>query len=271
MDFARITPHPDLDEFIECYWMMYSNNSVPVIEKIIPDGFTEIIFNYRDVYNAKISGNWNLQSPNLLAGQLKTFFYLQNTGSTGSVAVKLKPAALTQLFGFRMDQYVDKIVDIDSFQNIELKRLKEKVLACVSIDSNIQEHLVKTILDDYFALIIQTASENPLKRALELIFSSHGLVTVAEMATITNVGERQLERLFKKYIGLSPKYYARIIRFNYIFKLIKSKKNSWTEIVYQSGYYDQSHFIKNFKAFTGEDPSSYFFEKKTMANFFLNK
>lgn len=271
MDFIRITPHHDLDEFIECYWMMKSDDSMPVTEKIIPDGFTEIIFNYRAVYKSKISGDWNLQSPNLLAGQLKTFFYLQNTGTTGSVAVKLKPAALTQLFGFSMDQYVDKIADLDSFPNPEFKQLKEKILACFSVESKIQEHLVKTVLDNYFTLLIQTASENPLKKPIELIFSSHGLVTVAEMAAIAGVGERQLERLFKKYIGLPPKYYARIIRFNYIFKLIKSKKNSWTEIVYQSGYYDQSHFIQNFKAFTGEDPSSYFFEKKNMANFFLNK
>ncbi len=263
MDFTRITPHPDLDEFIECYWMMYSDDSVPIVEKIIPDGFTEIIFNYRDVYKSKTIGDWNLQSPNLLAGQLKTFFYLQNTGSTGSVAVKLKPAALTQLFGLSMDQYVDKIVDLDSFPNSEFKQLKEKILTCVSIGSNIQVHFIKRILDDYFALLIPKASENPLKEPLELIFNSHGIVTVAEIVAIAGVGERQLERLFKKYIGLSPKYYARIIRFNYIFKLIKSKKNSWAEIVYKSGYYDQSHFIQNFKAFTGEDPSSYFFEKKT--------
>jgi len=271
MDFARIKPHPDLDEFIECYWMMYSNDSVPVVEKIIPDGFTEIIFNYRDVYKSKISGDWNLQSPNLLAGQLKTFFYLQNTGTTGSVAIKLKPAALTQLFGMRMNQYVDQIVDLDSLPNLKLQPLKEKLLAHVNDGSGIEEHLVKGVLDEYFAVIIQNASENSIKDPLELIFSSHGLVTVAEMVAVAGVGERQLERLFKKYIGLSPKYYARIIRFNYIFKLIESKNGSWAEIVYQSGYYDQSHFIQNFKAFTGEDPSSYFFEEKNMANFFLNK
>jgi len=271
MDFTRITPHPDLDEFIECYWMMYSDDSVSIIEKIIPDGFTEIIFNYRDVYKSKISGAWNLQSPNLLAGQLKTFFYLQNTGTTGSIAIKFKPAALTQLFGFHMDQYVDKIVDLDTFQNLELKLLKEKILADVSPGIKIQAQHIKQILDDYFILLIQHAPANPLKIPLELIFNSNGMVTVAEMAAMANVGERQLERLFKKYIGLPPKYYARIIRFNYIFELMKSKTNTWAEIVYLSGYYDQSHFIQNFKAFTGEDPSSYFFEEKNMANFFLNK
>jgi len=271
MEFTRVKPHPDLDSFIECYWMMYSEDSAPLVEKIIPDGFTEIIFNYGDVYKSKISGDWTLLSQNLLAGQLRTFFYLQNTGSTGSIAVKLKPAALTQLFGISMDEYLGKIVDLDSLPTPELKHLKEKIDDCVKFGYNREEQFVKRILDEYFAKLIQGASDNPLKGPLDLIFSSNGLVTVAEMAAASGVSERQLERLFKKYIGLSPKYYARIIRFNYIFQLIKSKENSWAEVVYQSGYYDQSHFIHNFKAFTGEDPSAYFFGEKNMANFFLNK
>jgi len=271
MDFTRIAPHPDFEEFIECYWMMYSDDTSPVIEKIVPDGFTELIFNYRDVYQCKINGDWNLQSPNLLAGQISTFFYLQNTGTTGSVAVKLKPAALTQLFGLQMNNYLDQIVDLDSFQHPRFTKLAAILSAFSGVEQPVKEQLAKQALDDFFCELIQAATENPLKGSLELIFSSNGMVTVAEIASKAGVGERQLERLFKKYIGLSPKYYARIIRFNYIFQLIKSKKSSWTEIVYQSGYYDQSHFIRNFKAFTGEDPSSYFFEEKNMANFFLNK
>ncbi|MDY0906519.1 helix-turn-helix domain-containing protein [Pedobacter sp. CFBP9032] len=271
MEFTKITPHPDLDEFIECYWMMYSDNTLPIVEKIIPDGFTEIIFNYRDIYESKINEEWNLQSPNLLAGQLRTFFYLQNTGTTGSIAIKLKPAALTQLFGLSMDQYVDKIVDLDSFPHVALKQLKEKILAICNNGENKKESIIKKVLDDYFTILIHTALVNPIKKPLELILNSNGMANVAEMAASAGIGERQLERLFKKYIGLSPKYYARIIRFNHIFQLIKSKKNSWANIVYLAGYYDQSHFIRNFKSFTGEDPSSYFFEEKNMANFFLKK
>jgi transcriptional regulator GlxA family with amidase domain len=85
------------------------------------------------------------------------------------------------------------------------------------------------------------------------------------------ITERQLERLFKKYIGLSPKFYSRIIRFNHIFQLVKEKRISWLEITHLSGYFDQSHFIRDFKAFTGEEPSQYFFDAPDMANFFLKK
>ena len=164
-----------------------------------------------------------------------------------------------------MDLYLDKIVNLDTVVNPTLSNLKEKVLPFEN------EQCLKLVLDNYFMKLSKNATKNPIESTLDLIFNSKGMATVTEMTTIAGVGERQLERLFKKYVGLSPKYYARIIRFNYIFQLIKSKNSSWTEIVYQSGYYDQSHFIRNFKAFTGEDPSSYFFEENNMANFFLNK
>ncbi|WP_316817533.1 helix-turn-helix domain-containing protein [Pedobacter nyackensis] len=265
MKFIRIAPHSSLTELIECYWMMQSDDPIPRIEKIIPDGFTELIFNYGSVYKAKINGEWELQNPNLLAGQISNYFYLENTGQTGSFAIKLKPAALTQLFNLNMDQYLDKIVNLDALPVPQLTVLKEKTLPFKG-----EQHL-KMVLDDYFMELNKSATKNPLATTLDLIFNSNGMASVTALTAVAGVGERQLERLFKKYIGLSPKYYSRIIRFNYIFQLIKSKKSNWTEIIYQSGYYDQSHFIRNFKAFTGEDPSSYFFEEKNMANFFLNK
>jgi hypothetical protein len=90
-------------------------------------------------------------------------FYLQNTGSTGSIAIKLKPAALTQLFGFSMDEYLDKIVDLDSLPNPELIKLKGKKDDCVRLGYNREEQFVKRILDEYFAKLTETAPENPLE------------------------------------------------------------------------------------------------------------
>ena len=63
----------------------------------------------------------------------------------------------------------------------------------------------------------------------------------------------------------------RIIRFNYIFKLIQDNNQSWSGLAYEASYFDQSHFIRNFRDFTGENPSDYDFDEKNMANFFLQK
>jgi transcriptional regulator GlxA family with amidase domain len=94
---------------------------------------------------------------------------------------------------------------------------------------------------------------------------------IEELAKQVHISKRQIQRDFKNYVGLSPKKYARILRFNYIFKLMQEKDMKWVDIAIQSGYFDQAHFIKNFKEFTGEEPSNYGFDDKNMSNFFLNK
>jgi len=80
-----------------------------------------------------------------------------------------------------------------------------------------------------------------------------------------------LENLFKKWVGLSPKLFARIIRFSYIFQLVQDNNQSWSSLAYEAAYYDQSHFIRNFKSFTGENPADYSFDEENMANFFLKR
>jgi methylphosphotriester-DNA--protein-cysteine methyltransferase len=97
------------------------------------------------------------------------------------------------------------------------------------------------------------------------------MITIEEIINAIGIGERQLERLFRKYVGLSPKFYCRIIRFNYIFQLMQEQSPRLIDLTYDAGFFDQSHFIRNFKAFTGEDPSRYLFDEKNLANFFLKK
>ncbi|MEP5072365.1 MAG: helix-turn-helix domain-containing protein, partial [Crocinitomicaceae bacterium] len=113
--------------------------------------------------------------------------------------------------------------------------------------------------------------QSKVKHCVESIFASHGMIDIVQMAEDVQLSTRQLERLFKKVIGLSPKFYCRIIRFNYIFEVMKEQKDSWIRTALQSGFFDQSHFIKNFKEFTGEEPSNYGFDDVNLANFFLKK
>src|SRR3982751_1640536 len=111
MKFVRINPDPALQHLIDCYWIIESMDTYVHKQKIIPDGFTELIFHYGDPYVSQLHNDRQTQAHNLLAGQISNYFYLNNTGISGIVAVKLKPAALTQLFGIDMSCYTDKIVD----------------------------------------------------------------------------------------------------------------------------------------------------------------
>ncbi len=267
MNYQRIEPDEKLSPWVDCYWFAESTNAIREKKKIIPDGFPEIIFHYRDPYRINISGAWKKQGKNLFAGQIRNFFYLKNTGASGMVGIKFKPAALAHLFELNMAEYTNHVVPLQQVIG------KSFNTAIESLRNSIQPEEFSKLLDHELGLIVQPFNDDAqyVERCLDLIFERKGNVDVRELQDRVAITERQLQRLFNKYVGLPPKFYCRIIRFSHIFGLMEQRDASWVEIALESGYYDQSHFIRNFKAFTGEDPSAYLFEEETLANFFMKR
>ncbi len=266
MKFQRIDPSPLAAKAVECYWVVEDEDATPVKQKIIPDGFTEIIFHFGDPYRIRLRDRWALQGRSLFAAQIKGHFFLENTGRTEIVGIKLKPAAITHLFGVSMAGTADTVLTLRGSLGSKMERLEKSIPK----DRNNTERVA--IANAFFEECCSGyPASHPLDRALEMIFERKGMIGVAEISKELSVGERYTEKLFSHYVGLSPKFFARIIRFGYIFQLIKEHVPDWATVVYEAGYYDQSHFIRNFKAFTGEDPSEYLFEDATLANFFLKK
>lgn len=267
MHFESLIPAGELTKLIKNYWFVSDEDPSPRKQKIVPDGFPEIIFHYGDAFRINLHGQWEMQSSSLLAGQIKKHFFLENTGRTGVTGIKFQPTALTHLFGVDMSLFTDKVLDLKTALGNQLNAL-ESVLCRKQKPAEWKE-----VMDDFFCLFIQKISyrENPADEAVHLIFEKKGMVSVGELTQKTRVSERQLERLFKKYIGLPPKFYARIIRFNQVFAMIKENQPGWCDIAFGGGYFDQSHFIRNFRQFTGEEPTAYPFFEKNLANFFLKR
>lgn len=262
--YTRVAPAPGLESIIDCYWMVQSTDPTVRTEKIIPDGFTELIFHFGDPYRNQLDGEWHLQTRQLLAGQITRHFFLQNTGVSDIVAVKLRPASLTHLYGLRMSDLTDRVVDLREVLGERLKGVGE-ALQNAGHDERV------ALLNEHFLRSSVTAMDTPVDRAIDRVFAKNGMTTVKEACEAAGVGERQLENLFKQYVGLSPKFFMRILRFNYIFQLIEQNNHSWCGLAYDAAYYDQSHFIRNFRSFTGVSPSEYAFMEENMANFFLKK
>jgi len=265
MIFEHIPPTGQLGAYIESFWLIDGEGDSSIHrQKIIPDGFPELIFHYGDPYRTNVSGEWVEQGKSLLAGQIRNHFYLENTGLSGMVGVKFKPAALSKLFGLHMGSFTDSVVPLSSVVP-ELSALHPPKLASKSeFIEAFEDTITKKLLSiDSAPLMVEIA--------LELLHQHKGAIPIHTLVAELAISERKLERQFQQYVGLSPKFYARIIRLGHIFQLMQDHDQTWSDLVYRSGFYDQSHFIKNFKEFTGEDPSAYGFEEKNMANFHLKK
>ncbi|MXV16262.1 helix-turn-helix domain-containing protein [Hufsiella ginkgonis] len=264
--FKRVAPSPELAAIIECYWIIISDDATPAEQKIIPDGFVEIIFHLGDPYVIRLKDRWEEQPTALLAGQISRHFMLKNTGRSHMVAIKLKPTAVYHLFGLDMHLLKDRVADLHQAIKGDPFRHLETVLRDTP-----GHREVTGLLNDCFKKLLADSDyrPGPADRAVELITGNHGMISVSKLLPGSGTGERRLEYLFRKMVGLSPKLFARIVRFNYIFSLVDEEETNWSEIVYKAAFFDQSHFIRNFKAFTGENPSAYAFREKNIANFFL--
>jgi len=265
MNFKRINPDISVKDWVECYWIIENDDPTPTIQKIIPDGFPEIIFHFGDPYRINLGSGWEVQSKNLLAGQISKHFFLQNTGKSSILGIKLKPTTLTHLFGIRMNELTDRVENLINSQSSYLKDVEKKMRLAINFDERV------VIIDDFFSSLNKVLRNHTVDNVIALMVKEHGMKSISSITSHMGLSERQLERLFKKYVGLSPKFYSRIIRFNAIFQLREKGDPDWVDLAYEAGYADQAHFIRNFKAFTGDDPTSYGFNERNMANFFLKK
>ena len=266
MLYEKFDPSDSLKNLVKEYWIFENDNPEIVTQKIIPDGYSEIIIHYGDPYRINLQGKWEVQSSMLFSNQISKYFFLENTGKSGILGIKLHPAAFYELFEKVTSTFTDQVVPLEGLigsKVLPLKKIQSKGLA-IKDKVSIAESWLATFLNE-----LKTQSR--VRQSLQKIFETHGMTDMDVIANEIQISTRQLERQFKKVIGLTPKFYSRIVRFNYIFEVMKDQNDSWIRTALQSGYFDQSHFIKNFKEFTGEEPSSYGFDEVNLANFFLKK
>jgi hypothetical protein len=188
MFFKRIEPHPAVKHIIECYWIIEDEEATPKKQKIIPDGFTEIIFHFGDPYRIKLNKQWRLQSKSLVAGQITKHFWLENTGVSNVLGIKLKPTSLTHLYDINMHLLTDKVLAIKKILPREMTSIENAIRKF----NNHAERI--SVIEEYFKNLLweTTLTETAADRAINLIFEKRGMVTIDELPSVSCIGERQL-------------------------------------------------------------------------------
>lgn len=266
MRYDKAEPSEALKSIINCYWLIDSEGNRSIHrQKIVPDGYPEIIIHYGDPYRINLEGTWQRQERQLLAGQIRKHFFLENTGASGILGIKLQPTATRYFCDIDMQTITGRVVS--------MPRAISQLLSSLRLNEGVKASEIFNELDQRLSEYINQLKIGSIEadKAIALIIARKGNIDIAELLELTGTGQRKLERQFQRHVGLSPKFYSRIVRLGHIFELMQQGDKTWSDLVYDSGFYDQSHFIKNFKEFTGEDPSAYGFEEKNMANFHLRK
>ncbi|MES2779753.1 MAG: helix-turn-helix domain-containing protein [Bacteroidota bacterium] len=170
------------------------------------------------------------------------------------IAYFLKPFALISLFNISAQELTDNPIDLNSLSSSKTIYLQEQLLNATTPEAMI------ALLDNYlFKLITKTQKDVPLIKYATQKIALHpydkALKNIQEELCIT---ERTFQRLFERNVGVSPNSFRRICQFNNTFqKLNRERTSSLSDLTFQNGYADQSHFIRSFKEFTNLTPTEY--------------
>lgn len=266
MDYRLYTPNDRLSKYIRCYWSLDNQeDSEPHSrERIFPDGCIELIFNHGDLfvtYNSK--GEAEDQPKSFIHGQLKKFIEVQGQGKVGIFSIRFQPAGLQPFIDFPVSDLTQVFVEVSKIWK-DGSFLEQAMALCQNNEERI------AVIENFLESKIENAPDNnDIERCVEEIIRSDGMASIENLASELNMGKRHLERKFLSSVGLSLKLFSRIIRFNNALQLIENKDfRNFTNVAHDGGFYDQAHFIKDFKYFTGLNPKQYFSENLEMAKYF---
>jgi AraC-like DNA-binding protein len=168
------------------------------------------------------------------------------------IKVGFQPSGLYRLLGMPLSEYlIDGAIDGRYLLDKDIVFINEQLQTASSYDHMV--HIVEAFL---LSKLKQLRPPMPIDIVLTSIIQKGGLMTVDDMASTACISFRQLERQFQQRMGMSPKFFARLTRFAHAWGMKQGNpKMSWTDIAYQCGYFDQMHFIRDFKEFAGVTPS----------------
>lgn len=193
-------------------------------------------------------------SPLFMYGQSIQPIQISIEGSYRLIVFQLYPFAGKILFGINPKTLNDDCYDLTSPENSSAQETLNLLFS--TDDAQQQIHIMATWLSQ---LVKQEISfkENSIRIAINLILQSKGSILISNLANQLHTTERTLQRDFMEYIGISPKQFAKIIQFHAsLTKISDTQLSKLTSIVFESGYADQSHFIRDFKKYSGTNPST---------------
>ena len=172
-------------------------------------------------------------------------------GKIDHFTVLFQPSGFNRLFGVPMTELTNAAYDAYGVIGSKIPNLEHELADTPGFADRIR------IIEGYFIRMLPTpGTPNPVAIAANCLFANNGIQSVAAMATQSGLSRRQFERRFLAQVGIHPKLYARIIRFNAaVDHKLQWRTDAWSRIANDSGFYDQMHLVRDCRAFTGESPS----------------
>jgi len=257
VNYQTFEPHADLASVVKCYWTL----EVPLEpqapkQRIVPDGCLEMIFILGDDIKRYVSEDEFIIQPRaMVVGQITEPFVIQPTGYVHCFAVRFYPFGFANFVNRPIKKMADKETPISQlFDETLAEKLTQEIIRADDDQERIT--IVEAFLLNKF--YEKAVIDQVVKTTIETLLLTKGSTSINNILRDDPSKRRQLERKFLKQVGLSPKQLGKVIRLQAALKMLLTQKTeNLTRIAYDSEYYDQAHFNRDFKELTGINPKDF--------------
>jgi AraC-like DNA-binding protein len=221
----EVKPSAELAEYVDAYW--WTDASSPdAITRVIPDGCADVIF---DPDSAFVVGTMTRPL------EARTF--------PGMFGIRFRPGCAALVLRAPLTTVTDALVP--------LRDVTRRFPAVNPVRIESVEVALRSLLAD-------VKPDRRVAAAVEVIIRSGGQATIERVAAAAGVSRQHLARAFAYHVGVSPKTFARVVRFRRALKLARTGNRAWADLAAELGYFDQSHLIAEFREFAGDTPVPFF-------------
>ena len=254
-DFYK--PKPPLSKFVDNVWLYEGDETEHKTDRILPTGTFELAINLRQnelrFYDADHQ-NCSRFSGAVVSGAHGRGFAPDAAGEVYIIGVHFKPGGAFPFLGLPAGELADTHVDLETLWGPSAGRLRD--ILCEATTSAERFQLIEQALLSRLGHGVER--HYAVSTALEMFWKNHAGPTVREAARYLGLSQRRFIEVFKAEVGMRPKLFSRIQRFQQARTLIQQDPSpNWSALALDLGYFDQSHLIREFLEFSGLSPTNY--------------
>lgn len=255
MRLREFSPSPWLQPYVRLIWSLELDEpgSFGPPERIAPDGIVELVFHYRRPMIVRFSGeSYGRQPRSSMVFQTRRFIEIEPEGATGFISVRFQPWGAHPFLPLPLSELADCVVAAEQVWGGPVRELEERLAAAPSVRARVA--LVEQFLQRQFCF----RGRPEVEALVRTIWRRRGNLGVAELCWELGFTERTLERVFAATLGMPPRSFIRLARFLHACSLMRRREcQNLTAVSYECGYFDQAHFIGDFKAYAGITPREF--------------
>ncbi|NNE33133.1 MAG: AraC family transcriptional regulator [Winogradskyella sp.] len=258
----------DLNHIAEhLFHLSFTENEIPFESTVLPSGCMSITHIYGKNQTAIYNETKFPLKGTIITGQFYKSYQFQVNSSGTSCGISFHPTAIYKLTELDVSNLTEKHLPLEAASKF-LFNILNPIFTNYKGDINT---LCKTLEESISALpLTYNDTINEIDEVINIINIKEGMLSTYELLDHVSFSQKTLETQFKKIIGLTPGKYIRLYRFLKLMKKYETKKIDLKDLIYMYNYYDQSHFIKDFKHFMNQNPKDYFKIEHPFINEYLN-